>query len=65
MERLSFRTSRFWLLPLLLVAGCASNVSNLLTPPEGAVAEAAATIRTCPRCHGSAIQRFWRAHTNL
>jgi hypothetical protein len=39
MERLSFRTSRFWLLPLLLVAGCASNVANLLTPPEGAVAQ--------------------------
>jgi predicted DNA-binding protein (UPF0251 family) len=27
--------------------------------------EAATTTRTCPKCHGSAIQRFWRARTDL
>jgi hypothetical protein len=39
MARLRIAAIRLWVVPLVLVAGCASNASQLLTPPEGALAQ--------------------------
>ena len=46
MARLRFATTRLWLAPLLLIAGCASTTSQLMLQPQAAGSAARAEFQT-------------------